>query len=230
MSRQAGVVTTSPARDQRFKTIDFIKAADDRILVVLVSTSGFVQNKIIYDEDGLDQQTLETFGRMLDDMLKDLDLQQARERIERELVTEKAKVDAMLSKALRMSHMILSQEDDREVFIEGQSNILDDPEFAEIEKLRAVLITFEEKSKLLKILDKTLKAEGIQIFIGTEHGLHGIENCSIIAYPIRVAQTVVASIGVIGPKRMNYQKVVPLVDATAGILTRLLRTVVEMRV
>lgn len=229
MSRQAGVVTTSPARDQTFKTIEFIKVAEDRILVVLVSTSGFVQNKIIHDEDGIDQETLDTFRRMLDDMLKDLDLLQARERIERELATEKAKFDLALARALRLSHSILSQDESRDVFIEGQTNILHDPEFAEIEKLKAVLITFEEKSKLLKILDKTLEAEGIQILIGSEHGLDAIENCSIVAYPIKVGDSVVASIGIIGSKRMNYRTVVPLVDTTARILTELLRTMLEVQ-
>ncbi|MEW6139320.1 MAG: heat-inducible transcriptional repressor HrcA [Thermodesulfobacteriota bacterium] len=229
LSRQAGVVTTSPLRDQTFKTIEFIKAAEDRILVVLVSTSGFVQNKIIYDEDNISQETLESFGRMLDDMLKDLDLLEARERIERELLTEKVEFNLALLKALRMSHSILSQDDTREVFIGGQSNILLDPEFSEIKKLKAVLTTFEEKTKLLKLLDKTLQAEGIQVFIGSEHGLDEIENCSVVAYPIRVGDSVVASIGVVGPKRMNYSVVVPLVDTTARILTQLLRTVVESR-
>ncbi len=227
LSRQAGVVSTIPVRELTFKTIEFIKVADDRILVVLVATSGFVQNKMILDEDGIDQQTLESYGRMLDDMLKHLDLRQARERIEQELATEKGKVDAMLGNALRMGHSILSQDDSREIFIEGQTNILNEPEFAEVEKLKAILLTFEEKSKLLKILDKTLEADGIQVFIGAEHGLDEIESCSIIAYPIRAADMVWASIGVIGPKRMNYQKVVPLVDTTARILTQLLKNFVE---
>lgn len=227
LSRQAGVVTTSPAWDQTFKTIGFIKVADDRILVVLVSTNGFVQNKIIYDEDGIDQETLEGFGRMLDDMLKDLDLLEARERIERELATEKVKFDFMLAKALRLSHTILSQDQFRDVFIEGQTNILYDPEFSEIEKLKAVLNTFEEKSKLLKILDKTLEVEGMQVFIGSELGLDEIDTCSIIAYPIKVGDAVVASIGVIGPKRMNYRQVVPLVDTTGRTLADLLRTKLE---
>jgi heat-inducible transcriptional repressor len=221
-SRQAGVVTTTPAQEQTFKTIEFVKVAEDRILVVLVSMNGFVQNKVIYDEDGIDQQTLESYGRMLDDMLKHLDLRQARERIEQELAREKTKVDAMLAKTLRMGQIILSQDDSREVFIEGQTNILSDPEFSEIEKLKALLLTFEEKGKLLRILDKTLEAEGIQVFIGAEHGLDEIENCSIIAYPIRTADTVFASIGVVGPKRMDYQKVVPLVGTTARILTQIL--------
>jgi heat-inducible transcriptional repressor len=227
LSKQAGVVTATPAAEQTFKTIEFIKIADDRILVVLVSTSGMVQNKVIFDEDGIDQDTLEKYSRMLNDMLKDLDLREAREKIELELATEKTRVDAMLAKVLRLGHIILSHQATREIFIEGQSNILDEPEFAQIETLKAILVTFEEKSNLLKILDKTLEARGIQIFIGSEHGLDEIETCSIVAYPIRTAEAVLGSIGVIGPKRMNYQKVVPLVDTTARILTRLLKRIVE---
>ncbi len=227
LSRQAGVVSTIPPQELTFKTIEFIKVADDRILVVLVATTGFVQNKMILDEDSLDQQTLESYGRMLDDMLKHLDLRQAKERIEQELATEKAKFDAVLANALRMGYSILSQDDAREIFIEGQSNILNEPEFAEVETLKAILLTFEDKSKLLRILDKTLEAEGIQVFIGAEHGLDEIGSCSIVAYPIRAADMVWASIGVIGPKRMDYQKVVPLVDSTARILTQLLKNHVE---
>jgi heat-inducible transcriptional repressor len=227
LSKQAGVVTSTAAVEQTFKTIEFIKIADDRILVVLVSTSGLVQNKIIFDEDGINQEALESYSRMLNDMLKDLDLREARERIEHELALEKTKVDAMLAKVLRLGHIILSHQATREIFIEGQTNILDEPEFAQIETLKAILVTFEEKSNLLKILDKTLEARGIQIFIGSEHGLDEIETCSIVTYPIRTAETVLGSIGVIGPKRMNYQKVVPLVDTTARILTRLLKRIIE---
>lgn len=136
-------------------------------------------------------------------------------------------MDAMLSKALRLGHLILSQQATREIFIDGQTNILDEPEFADIERLKAVLITFEEKSHLLRILDKTLEAHGIQILIGSEHGVNEIESCSIVAYPIRSGDTVFGSVGVIGPKRMNYRKVLPLVDTTARILTRLVKRFVE---
>lgn len=227
LSKQAGVVSTSPVDEQTFKTIELIKVSRERILVVLISTTGFAQNKIIYDEDNIDQETLERYGRMLNDMLKDLDLGQARERIEKELAQEKTKVDAILAKTLRLGHIILSQHLFREIYIQGQTNILGDPEFSQVEKLKALLITFEEKSNLLKILDKTLQIDGIQIFIGSEHGLNDLETCSIVAYPIRTNDTVVGSISVIGPKRMNYGKVVPLVDTTARILTRLLKKIIE---
>lgn len=227
LSRQAGVVIALSAVQQTFKTIDFIKVSDDRVLVVLISATGFVQNKIIYDEDNISQETLERYGRALNAMLKDLDLRQAREKIEQELQSHRAAMDAMLSKALRLGHLILSQQATREIFIDGQTNILDEPEFADIERLKAVLITFEEKSHLLRILDKTLEAHGIQILIGSEHGVNEIESCSIVAYPIRSGDTVFGSVGVIGPKRMNYRKVLPLVDTTARILTRLVKRFVE---
>lgn len=228
LSKQAGVVTGLPAVEQTFKTIEFIKVASERILVVLVSTSGVVQNKVIFDEDEMDQDTLERYSRMLNDMLKDLDLLQARARVERELATEKAKVDAMLSKALLLGHILLAQHASREIFIEGQTNILNDPEFNQAARLKAVLITFEEKSKLLRILDKTLEAKGIQIFIGSEHGLDEMESCSIVAYPLRSGEKVLGSIGVVGPKRMNYHQVVPLVDTTGRILIRLLRRITDV--
>jgi heat-inducible transcriptional repressor len=225
-SRQAGVVASPPA-DHTFKSIDFIKVAEDKILVVLVSTAGTIHNKIIFDEDGIKQETLERYSRMLCDMLKDLDLREARERIESELNLERTRVDAMLAKVLRLGHSILMVSSTREVFIEGQINILEDPEFAHIEKLRAVLVAFEEKSNFLKILDKTLEARGIQILIGSEHGVGELDTCSIVAYPIRTKESCLGSIAVVGPKRMDYQKVVPVVSATARIITKIVKRIVE---
>jgi heat-inducible transcriptional repressor len=227
LSRKAGVVTGTAPREQTFKSIEFIKVSDDRIVVVLVSSAGYVQNKMIFDDDGLSQETLERYSRIINDMLKNLDLSQARERVEQELLKEKTLMDAMLTKALRLGHIILSQEGAREVFIEGQTNILAEPEFADVEQLRALLVTFEEKSNLLKILDKTLEARGVQIFIGAEHGLSEISTCAIVAYPIRAEDTVLASISVIGPKRMNYQTVIPLVISTGRVLATVLRSAVE---
>jgi heat-inducible transcriptional repressor len=227
LSKQTGVVAAVAAQEQTFKTIEFIKVSEDRILVVLVSGSDYIQSKVIHDEGGTDQETLERYSRMLTDMLKDLDLRQARERIEQELRHEKAQVDAILAKALRLGHVILSHDASREVFIEGQSNILDEPEFAQIATLKAILATFEEKSNLIKILDKTLEAHGVQIFIGSEHGVDDIESCSIVAYPIRSRDAPLGSIAVIGPKRMNYPKVVALVETTAQVMTHLMRRIVE---
>lgn len=223
LSKKAGVVASTFVADQKFKAIELVKVAEERILVTLVSTGALIQSKLIYDEDRINQEDLERYSKMLNDMLKNLDLRQARERIEAELELEKTRMDAMLAKGLRLGHVALSQEPGREIFIEGQSNMLDEPEFSNIEQLKALLVTFEEKSKLLKILDKTLEAKGIQVFIGSEHGLDEIETCSIVAYPIRTPDAVVGSIGVIGPKRMNYRKMVALVDSTGQILTRLVK-------
>lgn len=228
LSRQAGVSICSPVDDQTFKTIEFIKMSPDRILVVLVSTTGLVQNKVIYDEDNVDQDTLENYEKLLNDMLKDLDLRQARERIEQELCLEKTKFDAVLAKTLRLGHMVLSENSHGQVFVEGQTNIVDDPEFSQIDNLKAVLITFEHKSALLKILDKTLRAQGVQIFIGSEHGLEQIKSCSIVAYPLRADRVVLGCVGVLGPKRMDYSKVVPIVDATAAAITKVFRKYLEV--
>jgi len=225
--KQASVAASTLQVEESFKTIEFIKISDDRILVILVSTAGTVQNKIIYDEDSIKQDTLERYSRILNDILKDLDLHQARQRIEKELATEKAQFDKMLAKALKLCHVILSMNDLREVFVNGQINILDEPEFAQIEKLKSILSTFEDKSRLLSILDKTLMAEGIQIIIGSENEIDEMEPCSLVAYPIKTEGKVVGSIGVIGPKRMNYGRVIAVVDSTAQIVTQLMKKVVE---
>jgi heat-inducible transcriptional repressor len=227
LSGQAGVVAAPRAPERTFKTIELIKISTDRILVVLVSTDGVVQNKLILDEYDLRQETLDHFGRMLNDMLRDLDLKQAREKIERELAAEKTRMDTMLAKALQLGYALLADESEAEIFIDGKTNILREPDFTQLEQLKALLITLEEKSKLLDILEKTLQAEGIQVFIGSEHGLLEIAGCSIVAYPIRTEGVILGTLGVIGPKRMDYKKVVPLVQTTAVVLTGFLNKTVE---
>jgi heat-inducible transcriptional repressor len=222
LSKQAGIVAAAAAVEQTFRNIEFIKIADDRILVVLVSGNGFIQHRVIQDDDALDQETLERFSRMLQDMLKDLDLRQARERIGKELLHERTAVDAALARVLRYGHIILSRDESREIFIEGQSNILDDPEFSQMERLRSLLVTFEEKSNILKILDRIIQAGRVRILIGAEHGLEDIESCSIVAYPILTDQAPVGCIAVIGPKRMNYHRMLRLVEGTAQVLRRVL--------
>jgi heat-inducible transcriptional repressor len=226
-SKQAGVVAATPMVEQAFKAIEFIKMSENRILVVLVSAGGFVQSKVILDDNDFDQETLEKYARMINDLLKDLDLDQARERIEQELTKEKTQFDDMLSRALKLSHSILTSNHSREVYIEGQTNILEEPEFNRIEKIKALLVTFEDKSNLLRLLDKTLKADGIRVFIGSEHGIDEIEPCSVITYPIRTTESVLGTLAVIGPKRMNYIKLIPLVQATAVVLNSHLKEVIE---
>lgn len=227
LSKKAGLVAAGLAPQHRIKTIEFMKLAEDRIVVVLVATGDLVQNRLIYDEDPVSQETLDRYSRMLNDMLKDLDLRQAREKMELELALEKTMMDAILSKVLRIGHTIVCQEAAREIFIEGQSNMLDEPEFLQVERLKALIATFEEKSNLLRILDKTLEAHDIQIFIGSEHGLDEIETCAIVASPVRAEGAAVAGVGVIGPKRMDYRRVVSVVEATVGVLTKVFRRHVE---
>ncbi len=227
VSKQAGLAAATSAVDQTFKTIEFIKLADGRVLVILVSSTGSVQSKIIYDENRIQQETLDRYSRQLNDHLKDLTLEEARERIQQEFVSERAQLDAVLLKTLRLCHLILSSYDSKEIFIDGQTNILDEPEFAHIEKLKAILLSFEDKGRLLGLLHKTLKMDGIQVLIGQEHGLDEFESCAVVAYPIRSEEKVIGGIGVIGPKRMNYRKVISVVDTTAQVITGLMKKSVE---
>ncbi len=223
LSRQAGIGATPAAVEQTFKTIDFIKVADDKILVILVSTTGFVLNKLIYDKDNVSQELLEKYSRKINDMLKDLDLRQARQKIKMELATEKTMVDSMLAKALRLGYAVLSVQSVSEIFIEGQTHLLDDPEFAQIERLKAVLITFEEKSRLLNILEQIFESDSLQILVGAEHGLEEMESCSIVAYPVKTDNAPVGLVAVVGPKRMNYKKIGGLVYNTGLALGNVLK-------
>jgi heat-inducible transcriptional repressor len=112
--------------------------------------------------------------------------------------------------------------EERDLYIEGQTNILDEPAFADVERMKELFKAFEEKSLLVKILDRSIKVEGTQVLFGSECGLVGIEGCSLITSPYGHPGRFLGILGVIGPMRMDYARVIPVVDYTAKLLTDIL--------
>ena len=125
--------------------------------------------------------------------------------------------------ALKMSRNVFDTEIiDDELFIEGSTYIFDYPEFTDITKMKEIFKTFENKNNLIKLLDKVTRADGVKVYIGSETNIQTMRDCTLVASPYRKEGNILGSIGVIGPTRMDYAKVIPIVDFTAHLITRLL--------
>jgi heat-inducible transcriptional repressor len=223
-SHYTGIVMSPPLQETIFKHIEFIRLRRNQILAIFVAASGLVQNRIVYLEEDLSQDELDKITHYLNDLLTGLSIREVRERIVEEMKREKRAYDELLQKALLLGGKVLVTEDERDLYIEGQINILYEPEFAGVERMKELFRAFEEKSILVKILDRSMKAEGVQTIFGSECELSGIKRCCLITSTYGHPGSFLGILGVIGPIRMNYSRVIPVVDFTAKLLTDILNT------
>jgi heat-inducible transcriptional repressor len=222
-SSYMGVVMAPRLAANVFHQMEFVKLASRRILAIMVSQNGTVQNRLIQTEEEILQEDLVRMANYLNELLQGLTIAQVRERLLQEMQSEKVRYDSMMARALTLSEQTIST-DGPELFLEGQANILDQPEFADAGKMRDVFRAFEKKSLLLDLLDRSMQADGVQIFIGAESHLLKMEGMSLITSTYMTGKDTVGVLGVIGPTRMGYGRVIPIVDYTAKLISRLLET------
>jgi len=221
VSHYMGIVMGPRFTANVFRQMEFVKLSGKKILAILVSQSGSVQNKIIETDEELNVADLTRMANYLNDILKGLTIAQVKNRILEEMQEEKIKYDALLARALELSRQTL-EGTDAEVFIEGQANILEQPEFADVAKMKEIIRAFEEKGQLLALLERCLAAEGVQIFIGSESHLNRMSGMSLVTATYVTGKDTLGILGVIGPTRMGYAKIIPIVDYTAKQVSRLL--------
>lgn len=222
ISNYAGIVMAPRLTSTVFRHLEFLQLSQGRILVVFVSQSGIVQNKIIETDQALSQRELEQMGAYLNHALAGLTIQQAKERILTEMAEEKALYDKLMQSALNFSRQALDADLGGQVFIEGASNILEQPEFADLGRMKRLFRAFEQKHTLVELLDKSQLAEGVQIFIGSEGEYSEIAGCSLVTSTYSNRHGLIGTLGVIGPSRMPYSMVIPVVDYTARLVSRML--------
>lgn len=222
LSRQVSIVSAPKIIGTVLKHIEFIKINPGRILVIFVSQSGFVQNRIVEDRDNISQEELDKYTNYLCDILVGLSLEAVRQKIDEEMQKEKITYDQLLSRALQLSKEALGEELQPELYMGGKINLLECPEFAEVGRMKTLLQALEEKNLLLNLLDKTMDADGIQIFIGSEVHISDMQTLSIITSPYRQGNNVVGALGIIGPTRMDYLKLIPIVEYSAQLVTEFL--------
>jgi len=221
ISHYMGIVMAPRFTANVFRHMEFIKLSGKKILAILVSQSGSVQNKIIETDEELNIDELNGMANYLNDILKGLTIAQVKNRILEEMEKDKVMYDALMARALKLSQQTL-EDSEVEVFIEGQANILEQPEFADVTKMKEIIRTFEEKGQLLALLESCMAAEGVQIFIGSESHLNRMSGMSLVTATYVTGKNTLGILGVIGPTRMGYSKIIPIVDYTARQVSRLL--------
>lgn len=219
-SRSVGVVL-APRMDQlAIKRIEFFHLGGERVLVILITTSGQVQHKIVTLDEVIPQEELNKIARLLNALVEGMSLSRIRQLLVKKMAEEKAMYDELLRRALTLGQKSFAGDTEGEVYIGGTANIMHQPEFADVEKMRSIFAAFEEKSKLVKILDQCLAHEELTIIIGSENAVRELQPMSLVMTPYWCGDRLLGTLGVIGPTRMEYSRIIPLVDFTAKLVSR----------
>ena len=216
LTKFAGVVLIPRAKKIAFKHIEFLELSKNRILVIIVTDDGGVQNRVLYTENNYNKQNLLEASNFFNQHYAGCNIEEVKSRLVNELKTMKTEMVTLMTAAIETSDDIDQNEN---LVMSGQRNLLETSELSQnVSSVRKIVEVFEKKSALLQLLEKSHRANGIQIFIGEESGYKALDECSVITAPYEADGEVLGMLGVIGPTRMAYERVIPIVDITAKLL------------
>ena len=219
LSQFVGVVM-APRRTSVFRHIEFLRLSERRVLVIIVSPEGDVQNRVIFAQSDFSQAQLTETANHLNSHYSGLAMEQVRERVKNEVASLQGEIAQLMQAAVNVEGEG-SQED--EVVISGERNLLAVSDFSkDMGNLRRAFDMFEQKTQLLRLLDVSSQAEGVRIFIGGESQVVPFEELSVVSAPYEVDGQVVGTLGVIGPMRMPYDKMIQIVDITSRLVSNAL--------
>ena len=215
----AGVVMT-PRRGSGFRHIEFLKLSEKRVLLIIVTPDGDVQNRILLTDKSYSPSELIEAANILNQNYVGLTFDEIRHRIRDEMKQITEDITRLMTAALEAGSDAVNESSSEGVVISGEGNLLDSMDLSSnMGNLRKLFELFERKTALLQLLDLSNRAEGVQIFIGGESGVATLDECSVVTAPYTVEGEVVGTVGVIGPTRMAYDRVIPIVEITAKMLS-----------
>lgn len=217
LSHYTSVVTIPRFTNTIFKHLKFIMLDNRRILAIFVSQEGIVHNNVFAVDEDYTQKDLDWVAAYINDEFEGCTIGQIRDKLIEGMRMDKAHYNKLLIKIINKYNED-SFFDIGDIFLEGKANVLDHPEFSDIEKMKQLFKTFEEKYTILKFLNKCVDNDGVKVIIGDEN--IGISHCSLVVANYKDGNRVLGTIGVIGPTRMEYSRIIPLVDVTARTLTK----------
>ena len=226
ITKFAGVVLVPRHRHTGFKQLEFLKLSPRRVLIILVTDDGSVQNRVLATNREYSESELIQASNYFNAQHRGESLNQVRRALLEEMKRDSDEMNRIMSTAVEMAQVVFEEEQDRQdnVLLSGEENLLNIPEFGELNKLRELFDAFRTKQDLLELMDKSMAATGINIFIGDESGYHALNECSVVTAPYEVDGLCIGTLGVIGPTRMSYEDVIPIVDVTARLLGSALGT------
>jgi len=217
LTKFAGVVLIPRANKVSFKHIEFLELSKNRILVIIVTDDGGVQNRVLYTENDYNKQSLLEASNFFNQHYSGFDIEQVKGKLVSELKSMKTEMMVLMNAAIETSG---DADQNDNLVMSGQKNLLETSELSQnVSSVRKIVEIFEKKTALLQLLEKSHRADGIQIFIGEESGYQALDECSVITAPYEADGEILGMLGVIGPTRMAYERVIPIVDITAKLLS-----------
>lgn len=220
ITHMAGVVMLSRNTDARLEHMEFINLSDHRVLVILVTSDQDIQNRIIQVSRPYSASELQQASNYLNRHLSGRPLSQLRRELLRDLQDMKDSVMQIMQAAIDMAQRVASshckEEDD--LMLAGETNLMDAEDLCNVEKLKRLFDSFRRKRDILHLLEQAIHAHGVHIFIGEESGYEVLDGCSVVTAPYEREDQILGVLGVIGPTRMQYERVIPIVDLTAKML------------
>jgi heat-inducible transcriptional repressor len=225
LSACAGIVLV-PKRDAVLKAFSFARLSPTQVLAIMVGSDNSVENRLVTIDAAISESMLVEAANYISARLSGLTLSEALVRLDSEIRAEKAELDLASQKLVRdgLAMWSLDANDRPVLIVRGQSNLIDDAAAADLDRVRQLLDELESKEEIARLVDSAREAQSTRIFIGAENNLFSLSGSSVIAAPYREAGgKVVGVVGVIGPTRLNYARIVPMVDFTAQALSRLIK-------
>jgi len=221
LSQFVGVVM-APRRTSVFKQIEFLRLSDRRLLVIIVSPDGDVQNRVIFPESEYSQSQLVEAANYINAHYAGLTIEQVRDRLQSEVEKLRGEIASLMQAAMQASSEVMT-ESQGDVVVSGERNLLAVTDFSsDMGQLRRAFDLFEQKAQLMRLLDVSSKAEGVRIFIGGESQVVPFEELSVVSANYEVDGQVVGTLGVIGPTRMHYDRMIQIVDITSRLVSNAL--------
>ena len=216
----AGVVTVPRGQQATLRQIEFLPLSENRILTILVVNDRDVQNRILHTEREYSASALQQAANYINENYAGVEMRQIRERILEDLESTRSSMNQAMHDIIAVAHSAMGGEGDEEgkYVLAGETHLMDFAELSDIDTLRRLFEAFSRKQLMLDLLDRSINADGVQVFIGEESGYRILDDCSVVTAPYKLDDDTVGVLGVIGPTRMAYDRVVPIVDITARLI------------
>ena len=224
ISNYTGIVVEPRVNMMHFKEIEFVKLSKYTVLTLFVTSSGMVHTRLVDTDEDLKVETLDGMKKYVNEKFGGAPFYALKDGILEDIEADQTKYYQLLKKINDTLETIIEAGDKREVYIEGVSKIIGVPELLDMERLKELFQALEKKEKLIRLLDKCMKEEGIHVIMGNESDIKEMRDLSIITSTYRIGERSYGVLGVIGPIRMNYSRVIPIVDYTAKTVTDILKS------
>ncbi len=222
-----GLISLPASKNNEIKQIEFVNLSENKVLVVIVLSNDKVENKILSFDKKFSDSDLQQASNYLNSLISNKSISSIRKVILSELNQVRKDMNTVMLSAINLGKEVFIDKEIQsqdELLISGQTKLMQFEDLSDVNKLKTLFEAFNEKRNILSLFDKSITSDGVKIFIGSESGFNVLDDCSVVSAPYKFEDDVIGVLGVIGPKRMAYDRVIPIVDVTARLLSEALKS------